>query len=374
MRPAKQASIEQVQVLSRYDSLRKILLSDSRRGHLDKPLAFWALPGDRRLPLALLGRTLGDLLNTPFEAISATPGIGDKKIRSLVTLLARAADTDPSQLPVDLTAKLRGGGNRAEQASSNGFDPAAVSEVVWAQWRQTVVRRGLEEEPLGRFAPTLKNMTRVIWTRPLGDYTRLTLAEIRGLKTHGQKRVRAVLEVFHAIHQLVAGMGSHDHLVVRIVPRLIDAVETWVGRTLQAPGAPGKVEIFERFTKPLLGQIRVDASRQIVKLAEERLGIHGPIISVRACARNAGLTRARVYQLLNEINDVITVRWPLGRHQVHELRAKLLSGTESGEQPAAPDLEQFWAAVELFYPTSRRGADGPRQQSARGAGDHDEAA
>ena len=35
-----------------------------------------------------------------------------------------------------------------------------------------------------------------------------------------------------------------------------------------------------------------------------------------------GLTRARVYQLLNEVNDIAVVRWPLGRHQVYELRQK----------------------------------------------------
>lgn len=360
MRSDRKSSIEQLQVLGRYESLRKTLLAESHRNHLDKPLAYWAVPTDRRLPLALLGRTLDDLLATPFEEIAATPGVGEKKIRSYVKLLARAADTNPAQLPVDLSTRIKHPASGShDETSSNGFDSASVSEVLWAQWRQTVLKRGLEGEPLGRFAPTLKKMTRVIWTKPLSDYTDLSLAEIRSMKTHGQKRVKAVLEVFYSIHQLVAGMGSQEQLVVRIVPRLIDAVETWVGRTLQAPGVPGRVEIFEKLTKPLLGQIRNDASRQIVRLAEDRLGINGPITSVRQAARTAGLTRARVYQLLNEINDIINVRWPLGRHQVHELRTKLLE--ESADGDGSPDLQQFLAAVELFYPATRRGADGARE-------------
>ena len=363
MKLVKNTSLGQLQVHSRYRSLRRILQSDSHRNHLDKPLAFWALPTDRRLPLALLDRTLGELLSTPFEDISSTPGVGAKKICSLVKLLARAADTEPSKLPVDLATKLKdGNGSRAADTRSNGFDPATVSEVVWAQWRATVVQRGLEGEPLGRFAPTLKNMTRVIWTKPLSAYTQLTLAKIRRMKTHGRKRVRAILEVFYSIHQMVAGMGSRDELVVRIVPRLVDAAETWAGRTLQSSGVPGKVEIFERFTKPLLGQIRIDASRQIVHLAEMRLGINGPITSVRQAARQASLTRARVYQLLNEINDIMNVRWPLGRHQLHELRAKFLA--EAAEVNTPPDLEQFLAAVEVFYPGTRRGAAGPLQPAA----------
>ena len=70
-----------------------------------------------------------------------------------------------------------------------------------------------------------------------------------------------------------------------------------------------------------------------------------------------GLTRARVYQLLNEINDIMAVRWPNGRHQMYELREKLVSESESIDSP--PDLQQFLAAIELFYPGSRRGAAGP---------------
>jgi hypothetical protein len=111
-----------------------------------------------------------------------------------------------------------------------------------------------------------------------------------------------------------------------------------------------------------LEQIRTDTAQQIVRLAENRLGIDGPITSVRKAAREMGLTRARVYQLLNEINDVMNVRWPMGRHQVHELRGKFQAVAAGMDDP--PDLEQFMAAVELFYPATRRGADGSLEQAA----------
>ena len=74
-----------------------------------------------------------------------------------------------------------------------------------------------------------------------------------------------------------------------------------------------------------------------------------------------GLTRARVYQLLNEINDIMNVRWSDGRHQVYELRDKLQSEAAHAENP--PNLQQFLAAVELFYPGNRRGAAGPLLQA-----------
>lgn len=363
MKLTKTTSVEELQVVSRFESLRRILLSDTYVQHLDKPLAYWALPTDRRLPLALLGRTLRDLLNTPFTDLIATPGIGQKKIRSFVKLLSRVANTDPSELPLDLVSTPENGSSAgASAASSNGFDPAGVSEVVWSQWRASVIRHGLGKEVLGRFAPSLRNMTRVIWNTPLEAYTGLSLHEIRSMKTHGEKRVQAVLEVFYSVHSLVANMGRMEHLVVRILPRLIDKVDTWTGRMLQTPGIPSNQDLYDCFVAPLVEQVRIDATQQIASLAENRLGIHGPITSVRQAARTMGLTRARVYQLLNEINDIMSVRWPMGRHLVYELRDKFEA--EAAELGKSPDLAQFLAAVELFYPGSRRGAAGPLEYAA----------
>ena len=359
MKFTKSASVEELQVISRFEGLRKILLSEQYADHLKKPLAYWAFPTDRRLPLAFLGRTLEDLLGTPFSELSNTPGIGQKKISSFVKLLARAANTDPSELPT--TTLLSPLGKRdednGEDQSPGGFDPGTVSEVVWGQWRASVLKHGLGEEKLGRFAPSLRNMTRVIWNTPLEAYTHFNLGEIRAMKTHGEKRVRAILEVFHSVYVLVANMGTQEHLVVRIFPRRIDQVEQWIGHALQTAGVPSTQELFDRVIGPLLEQVRTDATQQIASLAENRLGIAGPITSVRQAARSMGLTRARVYQLLNEINDIMAVRWPNGRHQMYELREKLVA--ESKQLDSPPDLQQFFAAVELFYPGSRRGAAGP---------------
>jgi hypothetical protein len=362
MKLSKTSSVEELQVISRFESLRQMLLSPQYGEHIEKPLAYWALPTDRRLPLAFLGRTLKDLLHTSFAELTATPGIGQKKIRSFVGLLARVANTTPDELPLDVRTlvPVRNEPANGDSGNPSAFDPCTVSEVVWAQWRASVVKHGLCHELLGRFAPSLRNMTRVIWNAPLGAYTHATLGEIRAMKTHGEKRVRAILEVFHSIHGLAANMGTQPHLVVRIMPRLIDDVEQWIGCVLQTPGIPCKEEIFEKFVCPLLRQIRVDATQQITSLAENRLGIHAPIASVRQAARSMGLTRARVYQLLNEINDIMSVRWPTGRHQVYELSDKFQEESARIETP--PDLSQFAAAVELFYPGARRGAAGPLEQ------------
>jgi hypothetical protein len=71
------------------------------------------------------------------------------------------------------------------------------------------------------------------------------------------------------------------------------------------------------------------------------------------------LTRARVYQLLNEINDILSIRWPLGRWQTYRLLERLET-----ETPAGSSLDQFRIAVELFYPAARRGAAGAVEQAS----------
>jgi hypothetical protein len=313
--------------------------------------------------LAFLGRKLGDLLNTPFPDLAGTPGIGQKKMRSLVRLLARVANTDPNELPVDMESPAGNGRREASTGSTqNGFAPNTVSESVWDKWRSTVIRLGLGSTTLGRLSPSLKRMTRVIWNTPLSDYTGLSLTQLRAMKTHGEKRVQAILEVFYCVQELLDGMKPQPHLTVRLVPCRVDAVERWVWRALQTPGVPGRTEVRATFVEPLMEQIRTDATQQILRLAENRIGIGGPITSVRQCARDMGLTRARVYQLLNEINDILSVRWPMGRHQVYGLLAKFEA--ESAEMADPPDLSQFRAAVELFYPGSRRGAAGPLERTA----------
>jgi len=358
----KKPSIEHLQAVSRYEELQRTLLGNGHGVALNKPLAHWVLPGDRRLPLVFLGRTLRDLLDSSFDDLADTPGVGRKKIRSFLDLLDRVAASEPT---VDHGAvpPATDSPSRAP-TSSNGFDPAAVSQVVWSRWQESVRRQGLQDEPLGRVAPTLRNVTRVIWNTPLGEYLDVSLADLQAKKTYGTKRVHSILEVFHDLHGLLADLGEHRQLAVRLVPRSIDRAERWIGAVLQSARQPDPQERLDAFTAPLLEQVRIDGSDAVTQLAQLRLGVDGPIMSVRQAARRMGLTRARVYQLLNEINDILTVRWPLGRNQVYQLLDRLPQGTEPD-----PALDPFCAAVELFYPATRRGADGPIDRPLTGSGE-----
>lgn len=355
MKMTRSTSVLEYKLVSSFENVRKKLLQPKFAERLEKPLAYWALPGDRRLPLAFMGRTLRDLLDTPFEELYATPGIGQKKIHSLVDLLNRASkehplgalvlEQEPAERPVSSEAVNKG----------EPLDPGIVSEALWEQWRASVREFGFGRDTLGRFAVSLENLPRVIWQTPLDAYVGLTLDEIRSLKTHGEKRVRAVLEVFGSLHAILARAGKQKHLAVKIIPRFARNLELWLESVLNRDSLPTPDEMIKSFVEPLMAQIRIDAGDQIAKLVESRLGLKGANASVRQSARKMGLTRARVYQLLNEVGAVMEVRWPEGQPLVYRLRDKLIYATGGRSE-----YTTFLATVELCFPRSPR-SDEPGQ-------------
>jgi hypothetical protein len=355
MKLTKVTSVEDYKIVSSFQSLRKTLLGDKFADRLEKPLAYWALPNDRRLPLAFLGRTIKDLLATPFEELSATPGIGQKKISSLVKLLSRATKDHPPAVPFGLnelneTKKSAIAEKPRHQAAP--FDPSIVSEALWTQWQQTVIEQGVGHEKLGRLAPTLQALPTVIWHTPLEQYATHSVAEIRQLRTHGEKRVRVVLEVFYLVHEMLAGAGTSAHLSLRITPKFIQPIESWINQVLERPGVPSSDEVRDFLAVPLLIQIGIDAGPTIYELSEGRLGISGPPQSVRQQAKRMGVTRARVYQLLEDCSRVLEVRWPEGQAVMAQLDAKFQPEAASGQ-----DLRLYHATRELFFPGKHKLSD-----------------
>jgi hypothetical protein len=364
MKMNKVSSVEDYKIVSSFQSLRKTLLAEKFADRLEKPLAYWALPNDRRLPLAFLGRTIKDLLATPFEELSATPGIGQKKISSLVKLLSRATKDHPPAVPFGLSEisepKKTSAAEKPHEAAA--FDPSIVSEALWTTWQETVLKHDLGHEKLGRLAPTLQALPTVIWHTPLEYYVNRTVAEIRQLKTHGEKRVRVVLEVFYLVHEMLSGTTSDQHLALCIVPKFILPVQSWLNQALETPGAPASGAVREHVIVPLLDQIHVDAGDTIDELSRGRLGIDGPPQSVRQQAKQMGVTRARVYQLLEDCSRVMEVRWPEGKQLLWQLGVKL-----EAEAPNSDDLRLFRAAYELFYPGKNKLSD---EDSTNGAAGH----
>lgn len=340
MKLKKTQTVLEYKLVSRFDQLRDRLLEDRQNPRLERPLAYWALSNDRRLPLAFMGRQLRDLLETPFDQLCTTPGVGEKKLDSLLNLLERAVRDRNIPEPVVEEEPQ----SEALLPGQEQFDADAVSESTWGQWQATVRRNGLLQEPLGRFVSSLSELPRVLWMTPLAAYADSSLAEIRERKAHGEKRVHAIIEVFGSLQGLLSQEGCNCHLAVQILPRRILDLNHWVCGILAAGSSVSPEDIQHYFIEPLLEQIRCDAGEVVIDLVAERLmAAREEEASVRKSAARLELTRARVYQLLGDAGAIMQVRWPQGQFYLDRLAEQFPDGS----------YRPFHAALELFYPSRR---------------------
>src|SRR5207247_1186857 len=159
---------------------------------------------------------------------------------------------------------------------------------------------------------TLQDLPSVMWHTPLAEYADLTLEQVRRLKTHGEKRVRAVVEVF-ALVQSLLGEQLPRHLNIRVAPGFVAPIEAWLSDVIGREFFPPADEIRRAFIEPLVEQLRHDAGDTVARLVAGRLSASSAQFNARGAAKELGLTRARVYQLLAEASAVMSVRWPEGR-------------------------------------------------------------
>jgi hypothetical protein len=340
----KAISNDRYRLVGTYERLRKSLLSQPEDGRLDKSLSYWVLPTDRRLPIAFLDRTLRDLLGRPLDELMATPGVGQKKVLGFFDLLKRASKSASPDAPFGMgPVEVK----PVKTASPTvGFDATIVSEALWTNWCETVNRFGMGPEKLGRLAPSLQALPTVIWHTKLEDYSDRSLAQIRRLKTHGEKRINAVMEIFCTVHEALATATLEENVDVVIVPRFLPPLVRWLNEAIRQPDLPSVDELHNHIVRPMIAQIKIDIGDQVAELAAARLCLDENAPSVKQQAETMGVTRARVYQLLEDCAKVMDVRWPEGRWLLAPLTTRF--GTS---RPEAIGL--LHGICDLFYPVER---------------------
>jgi hypothetical protein len=75
--------------------------------------------------------------------------------------------------------------------------------------------------------------------------------------------------------------------------------------------------------EPLLKQLELDVGQTVCSLARARLGVGARQKSVREQSREMGVTRARVYQLLEDCHRTMSVRWPDGKRLLDEFAQRM---------------------------------------------------
>ncbi|RIK84042.1 MAG: hypothetical protein DCC68_02500 [Planctomycetota bacterium] len=333
-----------------YHRLRDTLLAKRYEDRLTKPLGYWALPNDRRLPQALLEFPLEEVLARSFEELAATRGIGQKKIESLFVLLARAAgDQAPGADLIEVQNKpseenWASAGTNGRDGLGN-FNPGVVSEALWQQWQASVRESGVADMTIGLVVPSLDRVPSVIWQAPLSRYADKSLAEIRAMRTHGVKRMGVILQAFYFVHR--AWQETRDAAAVRaaLVPTFIAPIERWLAECADRKTAPGEDALRAQLIEPLLAQIQVDCGEMVAKLARDRIGLDGRPMSVRSQARRLIVTRARIYQIFEQCGKAMEVRWPEGRDRLRAFESAVYR--QPTDSLAARLLA---AAIELCYP------------------------
>ena len=191
----------------------------------------------------------------------------------------------------------------------------------------------------------------MIWSVPLEHYAGLTLDAIRKLKTHGEKRVRCVVTIFGQLHSLLDGKPADGRVQVRLTPPRIETL----GEARSTNGRRNRYP-FRRYASRTTAraarhQIGVDAGEQTAVMLRGRLGLDGAPLSVRRTAMRMRLTRARIYQLLEDAATVVDVRWPRGKALIRQLLERTAAiGLDSAEHRTLRII------AETFFPTEFRPA------------------
>lgn len=335
------APAERYRLEGTYERLRRALISGPDDGRIDQPLSYWVLPTDRRLPIAFLDRPIRELLEKPLEQLMSTQGVGQKKILGFFDLLRRVIKAETPHTPFGMAS----GAPAARPVDRRGVATGSgeISEAVWSEWCEAIVHAGFDQHPLGRVAPSLQPLPTVIWSKPLGEYAALSLAEIRGLKTHGEKRVRAILAVFSAVYEAVSTAALHEDLQLDLTARFVPQVSRWAQLNAGRSHELSWAEVADHAARPIVSQIEIDRGAVVASLVSERLGLEGVSPSVKSQAEKLQVTRARVYQLLEDCAGVLNVRWPEGRWLLAPLSAR-----PGDTDPEAMGL--IHALRSMFYP------------------------
>ena len=232
--PGKPSPTTAIDLVGTYERLRKSLVERPDDGRLDKALSYWVLPTDRRFPIAFLDRPLRELLSQPFDELMSTPGVGHKKILGFFDLLEAGLEGHDARCAV----RPRQPGRR-EAAESSRRRPAASMPRSFPNrsgrnGAKRCIATAWDRKSWAASRRRCKSLPTVIWHSRLEEYADRSLADIRSLKTHGEKRVHAILEVFCTVHEALATATLQENIDVVLVPRFVPPLTRWLMETVGA--------------------------------------------------------------------------------------------------------------------------------------------
>lgn len=339
---------------SRYEDARKVFFESKDHWLAGEPLERWSLPSDRHLPSSLIVLPLRELLEKPYYALLQTKGVGESKLEKLVVLIERAlkefVSDEKSVASANACADSSVGDVVAARTpaktlpNETDFSLGRLTPAVWQDICICLKRHSLEDYPLGRFAATLDDLPRGLWSVPLSDFVENSFDQLSRLQGYGEQRITAVMQVLLSTAKLISDCPADTHLGIKVFPARIERISSWINRILHEDRLPDYATLCQQFVLPLLRQLACDLGSQPAEMVERRLGVENEPETLQQLAESFGLTRERIRQLTLRAPEVMEIRWPEGKHLLDDFLEKFRS---SGE--ASRHVELIRRTLDLLF-------------------------
>jgi hypothetical protein len=303
---------------------------------------------------------LRSVIDLPLETVCAStieellqrPNFGPKKVALLIHVLRRIAADEAAGRGMSSAAQKNGRKVRVKKTAPAPMEPLdwdQVPEHVWQSWGQTVLDSAFSEEALGRVAPELNQVPTVIWHTPMSEYCCVPLAELRLRRTHGDKRLQAILSSIQAAAALLDQAAERGKKLDRLRLPVFTELEQWSANELNRSKSATYEWVTAQLLKPQLKQLEQDVPALTYRILSDRLGWDGAPRTVMQLSKILDLTRARVYQHLEIVAAVMDLRWPEGRAIWQSWHLRLAQNGAANPRSRAPQ-QCFELARQILYP------------------------
>lgn len=292
---------------------------------LHKPLAAFLDRDDSHIPRKLTEDSVQNLVNCDFDRLCHTPYFGATKLDRFLTVLERIAGRTSTSRP--------GPADDSRPAVPTTSPDVSTSPLSWNDCCDIINRASIDHRPLGRFAASLDDLPRNLWSMQLHELTSRSLSEVEQLPGLGPARLTVITEIVKSVAAAIRGFPNCPHLRPGgICATHIHQAEVWVERVVQERCVPTAAELRSSFLGPLFQQLAIDLGDDLASLVRRRIGVDRSPETLDAIAADRGLTRERIRQLTGRASDVLAIRWPEGKHLLDDFFELLLSSPSSAEQ------------------------------------------
>lgn len=310
----------------------------------ERLLRYWARASDTHMSRQFLDMNLGQILNIPFDQLVNMQGVGLKRIERLLTILQRVAVDEPSVPSTELAVVKHEQVAKAVVPTGEPVTFDNLTEMEWEKWCDLIRNHRLTDEPLGRFVPSLQDLSQQSWNISLGEYTSYSLEELRARLGTNTVKIRKVLKVFSEITKQTHLFNCDLKLSIRLYPPIVRDIIAWAESLLDEKRIPNVEETLRSFVNPLLIMLENDIGQYHTEITRRRIGVNTPRHTLEEIAIDYGITRERVRQLTLKPSKALKARWPEGAY----LLDNLYSLFQSAENAAEP-LRLIQVVLEIGF-------------------------